>query len=294
MSARPQPAPGKPRPVSPPKKPLPAGAWECHCHVFGPFSKFPVIDERRYEPVEAPVELYLKMLDTVGFENGVIVHASAKGHDMRNVADALTRRPGKLVGVAVPAPDATEKDFALLHEQGFRGIRVTETGMHAGRSPGTLYFDDMQRMAPLLRQFGWHAQVWGKCGLIMENAALIAATGVPVVFDHMGTPDAALGAGDAAFQSFVAFLKSGDYWVKSTPLRFSKAAPDYPDARPFFETLLRAIPDRILFGADWPYLSLDDDPPNVGKMVDLLDSWVGDDTLREKIFVANPVAFYRR
>jgi 2-pyrone-4,6-dicarboxylate lactonase len=294
MSARPQPPARPPRPVSRPKVPLPAGAWECHCHVFGPFSRFPVIDDRRYEPPEAPVESYLAMLDTVGFENGVIVHASAKGHDMRNVADALARRPGRLVGVAVPPSDADEKTIAALHEQGFRGIRFTETGMHAGRSPGTLYFDDLARLAPIMRQFGWHAQVWGRCDLIMASAAVVDATGLPVVFDHLGTPDAARGPDDAVFRSFLAWIATGDYWVKTTPVRVSKAAPDYPDARPIYEALLRAVPDRLLFGADWPYISLDDAPPDVGHMVDLLDSWTGDETLRRRIFVDNPVAFYRR
>jgi len=294
MSERPQPQPGRKRPVSRPRIPLPPGAWDCHAHVFGPFDRFPVIAERRYEPPHAPAEDYLAMLDTVGFEHGVIVHASAKGFEMANVADALARRPERLTGIAVPSPNAGDADFRKLHEQGFRGVRVTESGRHAGRSPGTLYFDDLPRIAPRLKEMGWHLQIWGRCDLVMDNSATLAGYGLPLMFDHLGFVDATQGVDGAAFQRFLDWLPTGDFWVKSTPIRVSKTAPDYPDVRPFYEALLRAVPDRIVFGSDWPYLSLDDAPPDAGKLVDLLDSWTQDESLRRKIFVDNPKAFYRR
>jgi 2-pyrone-4,6-dicarboxylate lactonase len=294
MSDRPQPGPGPKRPVSRPQQPLPAGAWDCHAHVFGPFDRFPVIAERRYEPPLAPAEVYFAMLDTIGFENGVIVHASAKGFEMANVADALAHRPNRLIGIAVPSPDAGDAEFRGLHDQGFRGVRVTENGNHAGRSPGTIYFDDLARIAPRLKEMGWHAQIWGRCDLVMENARALAGYGLPLMFDHLGFVDAARGVEGEAFQRFLAWLPTADIWVKSTPVRISKTAPDYPEARPFYEALLRAAPDRLVFGSDWPYLSLDDAPPDAGHLVDLIDSWTKDEGLRRKIFVDNPQAFYRR
>lgn len=294
MSERPQPKPGQKRPVSAPRRRLPPGSWDCHAHVFGPFEKFPVIAERRYEPPLAPAEDYLEMLDTVGFQNGVVVHASAKGFDMRNVADALVRRPDRLIGVAVVAPDTGEREFERLHAQGFRAVRFTESGRHAGRSPGTLYFDDLARLAPKLKALGWHAQVWGRCDLVMAKRAELASYGIPVMFDHLGFPEAAKGLEGSGFRDFLAWLTTGDFWVKTTPIRVAKSAPDYLEVRPFYEALLKAVPDRVVFGSDWPYLSLDDNPPDVGRLIDLLDDWTGDETLRRKIFVDNPVAFYRR
>ncbi|MBF9233851.1 amidohydrolase family protein [Microvirga alba] len=294
MNEKPQPQSGTKRPVSPPRIPLPVGAWDCHAHVFGPFDKFPVLAERRYDPPLAPAEDYLAMLDTVGFENGVIVHASAKGFDMSNVADALARRADRLIGVAVVSRDADDAEFEKLHQQGFRAVRFTENGGHVGRSPGTLYFDDLDKMAPKLRELGWHAQVWGRCDLIMGNSAALANYDIPIMFDHLGYAETEKGVGDTTFQSFLEWLPAGDFWVKTTPIRISKAAPDYPEAKPFYEALLKAVPDRIVFGSDWPYLSLDESPPDVGHLIDLLDEWTGDETLRQKIFVDNPLAFYRR
>jgi hypothetical protein len=33
---------------SPPKRALPAGAWDCHTHIFGPYERFPLAAERSY------------------------------------------------------------------------------------------------------------------------------------------------------------------------------------------------------------------------------------------------------
>ncbi len=290
MTDRPQPQPGPRRPVSTPTRALPTGAWDCHAHVFGPFDKFPVIAERRYEPPLASAEDYLNMLDTVGFAHGVVVHASAKGFNMANVADTLARAPGRLIGVAV-TPNAEEMD--LLHAQGFRAQRFTEAGRHAGRSPGTLYFDDLLRLAPKIRELGWHAQIWGRCDLVMDRAKELAALDIPLVFDHLGYPEAQKGAEDPTWRAFVDWLQTGDFWVKTTPIRVGKLH-DWSDAKPFYQSLLKAIPDRTLFGSDWPFLSLDNNLPNPANIIDTLDAWTGDETLWRKMMVDNPRALYLR
>ncbi|NDA45905.1 MAG: metal-dependent hydrolase [Alphaproteobacteria bacterium] len=289
-SQRPQPQDGPRRPVSAPQKPLPPGAWDCHAHVFGPFDKFPVIDERRYEPPLASAEDYLAMLDQVGFANGVVVHASAKGFNMANVADTLRRAPERLVGVAV-TPNADELD--ALHQQGFRALRFTEAGRHAGRSPGTLYFDDLMRLAQKIRNLKWHAQIWGRCDLVMDRAKELSALDIPIVFDHLGYPDAQKGAKDPIWLSFVDWLKTGDYWVKTTPIRVGKLS-DWSDAKPFYHSLLEAIPDRVIFGSDWPFLSLDNNLPNPATIINTLESWTRDETLWHKMMVDNPRSLYRR
>ncbi len=62
-----------PREPSPPKIPLPAGACDTHAHVFGPVARFPYTPDRSYTPPDAPLEKYLKMLDTLGFARGALV-----------------------------------------------------------------------------------------------------------------------------------------------------------------------------------------------------------------------------
>ena len=80
-----------PREVSRPKVPLPPDACDTHAHVFGPADRFPYADDRSYTPPDAPLEKYLGMLDTLGFERGVLVQGSAHGRDNAAMLDALKR-----------------------------------------------------------------------------------------------------------------------------------------------------------------------------------------------------------
>ena len=66
---------------SPPALALPQQAWDTHAHVFGPFDRFPLAADCRYQPPDAPAEAHRAMLDTAGFAHGVLVHPSANGYD---------------------------------------------------------------------------------------------------------------------------------------------------------------------------------------------------------------------
>ncbi len=282
------------RPVSKPARPLPPGAWDAHSHVFGPFDRFPLPGERRYDPPFGPTEHYLAMLDRVGFERGVSVHASAYHLDLGCTADLIDRAKGRVYGTAVVPRTATETELRAVKSRGFQGIRFTSNGRTTTESPGTLLLEDLLVMAPRLKAAGLHAEVWAKCELTVAAADGLIACDLPIVFDHLGFFDASRGVNDAVFQSFLRMLPKGNFWVKLTPVRVSTNWPDYDDARPFHQAIVAAIPDRVVFGSDWPYISLDKNPPDVGHMVDLFDKWTPDAALRQKVFVDNPKALYDR
>jgi 2-pyrone-4,6-dicarboxylate lactonase len=277
---------------SAPRTPLPAGAWDCHSHVFGPFETYPPLETRRYDPPLSTGEQYLAMLDTVGFARGVIVHPSAYGYDMACTAHAIGLAPQRLYGTCVVDPETGEAELEALHAQGFRAVRFTVTGARVRQYAGSLDFDDLDRLAPAMRALGFHVQVWATCAEIVKAADRLAACGMPVVFDHMGYFDLAAGTGDATFRSYLDLLRSGDFWIKTTPIRLTKTDPTFETVRPFHDLLLEAVPERALFGSDWPYLSLDANRPDTGKLVDLFDAWTPDPALRAKVFVDNPNRLY--
>src|SRR5262249_42545622 len=77
---------------------LPQGACDCHCHVFGPAARFPYAELRSYTPDDAPLAVYLALLDRLGFDRGVLVQLGAYGRDNRAMLDALARAPVRLRG----------------------------------------------------------------------------------------------------------------------------------------------------------------------------------------------------
>ncbi len=283
------------RGASAPRRPLPPGAWDCHTHVFGPFERYPLMADARYRPPLAPKEMHTAVLTGAGLNRSVVVHASANGFDNSAVVDAVAAAPGRLLAVAV-VPESTGSDeFAKLHAAGVRGLRYTETGAQLSQTKvaGILGLADLRRMLPLLKQLGWHAQIWAKCQHLVSASGWLSDCGVPVVLDHMGAFDVNEGLNSADFIGLKNLLNARNIWVKLTSTRITKLRwSDCSDVRPFHDALLEHAPDRMIWGSDWPYIGMDADLPNIGAQIDLFDSWVADETLRSQVFVENARRLY--
>jgi 2-pyrone-4,6-dicarboxylate lactonase len=191
-------------------------------------------------------------------------------------------------------PSITDRELEQLDADGFRAVRVTETGARARSYSGSIDFNDLRQLAPRLKALGWHAQVWANCELSVAAAPDLQSYGIPIVFDHMGYFDPKAGVNNPVFQSFLSMLGDGDHWTKMTPIRLTKDDSSYEIIRPFHDALLKAAPDRALFASDWPFISMAEDPGRTRWLVDLFDRWTPDRTLRDKIFVENPSRLYRR
>jgi len=280
------------RPVTPPRLPLPAGAWDCHAHVFGPWDRFPLLPDRRWSPPLSPAEDYLAMLDTVGFARGVTVQSWVNGFDNGGTTSPVRLAPRRVRGVAVVKADWPDAEFRRLHEDGIRAVRFTETGRPSPPGAGTLKLPELRGLLPRLREMGWQAHIWAKAADTLAAADWLAEAGLPVVLDHMGYFDVARGADDPEFKQLLRLARDAGFWVKLTPVRVTQQPGAYADVRPFHEAWLEALPDRAIFGSDWPYISLDDAPPDAGKLVDLFDAWTPDAALRHKVFVANPARLF--
>lgn len=280
-----------PRPVSKPMKPLPTGAWDCHAHVFGPYDRYPLMENPPYQPPLSPCSDYLNMLDTAGFARGVLVHPSANAWDNSTTLDAVQTNWPRLRGVAVLPANVSDSELQRHDRGGLRGVRITDHG-HASGKPGTLAMTDIETLAPRFREIGWHFQIWATQALIAEYFEKLKATRVPVIFDHMAFCDVGRGVDDAGFKRFLSMMKDSNFWIKLTPGRVSKAYPDFDEVRPFHDAYVENLPDRVVFGSDWAFIGNDATLPDVGKMVDLFDRWTPDAALRSKIFVSNPDKFY--
>jgi predicted TIM-barrel fold metal-dependent hydrolase len=283
-----------PREVTPPKVPLPPNACDTHAHVFGPSARFPYADDRSYTPPDAPLEKYLGMLDALGFARGVLVQGSAHGHDNSAMLDALARQRDRLRGVAVADAHLAREELAKWNRLGVRGLRFN----HFFRG-GQLHYRGgvplgaAQTLAPVMKEFGWHLQLWIDVRDLPDTIPLLKSFNLPVVIDHMGRTDARAGTATPGFQSLLRAVGEGWCWAKlSGAHRLSSSAPDYPDARPFHEALVRANPDRLVWGGDWPHPRVEGEMPDAGHLLSLFQMWTPDQAVRHKILVSNPARLY--
>ena len=283
-------------PVAAPRRPAiapPPGAWDTHAHIFGPAERFPFAAGRGYTPPDAPVEKYLALLDHLGFAHGVIVQGNAHGYDNRVVRDALERYPRRFRGVAITDTRTAPAALRDWHRLGLRGLRfhLFSTAGKPGYVRG-VGLDVFEAFRPVMRELGLAMQIWCDWRLLPDVAATLRdiSREVPVVIDHMLNIPAARGIDDPCFQALVRLVGEGHAYTKlSAPYRLSDKFPDYPDARPFHDALVRANPERLLWGTDWPHPSIDAAVmPDDGHLVDLFQAWTPDAKMRQLILVETP------
>jgi len=287
------PVPNPRRPALPP----PSGAWDTHAHVFGPAGKFPFAPGRGYTPPPAPAEKYIALLDRLGFARGVIVQGNAHGYDNSVVLDALDRQGPRVRGVAITDTRVAPATLRDWHRRGMRGLRF-HVFSDAGR-PGYVRgvsLDVFETFRPVMRELGWVMQVWCDWRVLPDLGGKLReiAAELPVVIDHMLNIPAARGTGDPAFQTLLRLVGEGHVHAKlSAPYRLSETFPDYPDARDFHDALVRANPERLIWGTDWPHPQIAAGlMPDDGHLVDLFNEWTPDARHRRRILVDTPARLF--
>jgi predicted TIM-barrel fold metal-dependent hydrolase len=272
----------------------PSGAFDCHTHVFGPFDRFPLADDRAYTPGPAGVAQLRTQLDALGVEHVVLVQPSPYGSDNSCLVDALSQLGPRARGVAVIEPGATDAELGDLHRAGVRGIRVNLHSRGSGRPIGELLPAAGERVAPL----GWHVQVFTDAETLLDAAATIARMPVPVVIDHLGL----LPGPGRALDGMCELLQEQHVWIKLSAPERATDDPDGPEAAAVARALLAAAPDRTVWASDWPHTDGRDrrDPLAVEPFrevddraaLDRLWRWCADERAWQAVLADNPGRLY--
>jgi predicted TIM-barrel fold metal-dependent hydrolase len=291
------------QPATPVNFEIPAGACDCHTHIHGDPERFPFFAGRVYTPELASPEEMSALHKALHMERVVIVTPSVYGTNNAATLFGMKARGATARGVAVIDDKTPETDLDAMHQAGIRGIRLNlATGGVNDPAVGRPRF---QAAVDRVKARGWHIQLFTSLSMVSAIKDLVTASPVPVVFDHFGGAQAALGLEQPGFSDLVDLVHSGKAYVKiSGAYRASKLAPDYPDAAPLARALIAANSDRIVWGTDWPHpdsvtpagkqptdvtplLQIDD-----GRLLNQLPVWAPEAAMRKKILVDNPVRLY--
>ncbi len=278
------PNPSKPRFVPP------AGAVDAHCHVFGPEAVFPYAPERKYTPCDAPKEKLFALRDFLGFSRNVIVQATCHGSDNRALVDALENSGGKARGVAVVSLEVAPGELQALDRAGVRGIRFNFLPRLVDATPKEAFLG----LAERVKSLGWHTVVYFEMPMLEAMTPFLQALPTTIVLDHMSVPNAAKGVDDPLFRRYLDLVaKDPKIWVKVTcPERISAKGPPYDDVVPFARALVERIPDRVLWGTDWPHPNMTTHMPNDGALVDMIPRFAPDPAQRKALLIDNPMRLY--
>lgn len=276
---------------SPSTSPLPAGACNAHCHVFGPRAQFPYAADAPFVPeVDAPREALYALNDRLGLQRCVVVQSTCHGLDNAVTEHAVAGRPQDYRGIALLPLDVADAELDRLDAAGFRGVRFNFMG-HLGQAAPV---DGVMALAGRLVRLGWHLQVHGSPQTVLVDLAPAwRRSPVPVVIDHIGRIDAGEGADGAHFRALCVLMEQPQLWVKLSGCdRISRSGAPYADALPLARRLLQAHGDRVLWGNDWPHPNHHAVPDDV-QLADLIGEIAALPADRQRLLVDNPQRLYR-
>ena len=279
----PHPDPHPPRAFTPPPN-----ACDAHCHVFGPARRFPFAPNRAYTPPDAGVEAFQSLQHRLGLSRAVLVQASCHGTDNAALVDALARGQGRYAGVAMVDESFALDDLRRLHDAGVRGARFNFV-RHLGGGDFGAFERIAERVAPL----GWHMVVHLDAKDLPDTAGILRRLPCPFVIDHMARVRATDGLDQAPFQALLELMADERAWVKVCGAERVSADghPPYGDVVSYARALIAAAPDRVLWGTDWPHPNVRHMPDD-GDLVDLLAEFAPDESIRNRLLVANPEHLY--
>lgn len=282
---------------------MPAGATDCHVHVFGPGDTYPWSPTRVYTPGDASIESLEAHQKALGLSRVVIVHPSPYGTDNSCTIDAIARLGHKARGVAVIDPATiTDDELTALHKGGMRGARANLST--AGVVDPNAAWKTLSAIRDRIKPLGWHLQTFTNLSVIDALADRLPTLGVTLVVDHIGGAKAALGPKQPGFDVLLKLVGEGKSYVKLSGAYRVSTAPDFADVAPLARALIAANPDRMLWGSDWPhpgganrtgallaeiepYHAIDD-----GAALDRLHGWADGVALAKRILVDNPARLY--
>ena len=273
-----------------PARTLPPLACDSHMHIFD--TRFAPSPHWKRTPPDASVAAYRLLQQRLDTQRTVVVTPSTYGTDNACTLDALDQFGDSARGVAVVAHDVGDAELDRLHARRVRGLRVNfVTPQSWGETtPGML--TTLARKVARLE--GWHIQVFMHPEQIVALEGVLAALPVPLVVDHLGRIDPAEGPAGAAYGALRRLLDGGNTWVKLSGayMRSTVHGPSYADTLPLGRALVQAVPERLVWGSDWPHTTEAPGTVNDADLVDLLQAWAGTDAAMDRILVDNPARLY--
>ncbi|WP_343504211.1 amidohydrolase family protein [Alloyangia pacifica] len=264
-------------------------ACDSHLHIYD--SRFPAARGATV-PKGLTLEDYLAARAAYGTKRAVLVQAKVFGTDNACLVDALHRLEGDGRGVAVVDPALPDAELEALHAAGVRGLRFSLWNpSNAVARP-----EDIRTLAARVAPLGWHLQLHLHAEQTLAAADVLKGLACPVVFDHMGRiPQRPEPQDHPAFGLIAGLAREGRAWVKlSGPYLNRREGPEGAwDALALARAWIAAVPDRLVWGSDWPHITEQPTPPAPATIAATLTEWCdGDAALIDRIARQTPARLY--
>ena len=173
---------------------------------------------------------------------------------------------------------------------GIRGIRFSLSDP----SSRAVTPEMVEPLAKRVADLGWHVQFNVDGEMIDELASILRRLPTPMVFDHLAHPPLPASIDHSSHKIVRELIDKGRTWVKlSGAYSNSKVGPPaYPESTKIAQAFVKAAPERLVWGSDWPHPGVTTVKPDDALLFDLLAEWAPEEAVRNRILVTNPEALY--
>lgn len=265
--------------------PAEAPVVDCHSHIFT--AAVPLVATAWHKPAveEASAEQYLAILDAHGVTFGVVAAASIFGFNNDYTLEACRRHRRLRTTVIIP-PDTPLSAMQAMARDGAVGVRFQWRNV---RDVPDLASTEYRAFLRRIAEVGWHVHLHDDSARLPNYLDALEASGVKLVVDHFGRPDAQRGVSCPGFQRVLRSIATGRTWVKLSA-SFRLASPQL--AVEAADALLRhAGPERLVWGSDWPFVAFEA-ATDYGQAVASLERLVPDAAARRRIGCETPLQLY--
>lgn len=201
--------------------------------------------------------------------------------------------------VSIDPKTTSDSDIDEMHALGVRGIRINLKSTSQKKSQEELVAI-LRSYVQRIHRLKWAIQLHIGLADIEKIADEIPDLGVPVVIDHLATPDETLAPRlQPGYTQFMDLLSKKHIWVKLSGIyRFS----ELPELDNYVQEILRIAPTQVVWASDWPHTAGVAANPqgdrqalqeyrkiDVAAFIAQCKEWCKEDEiLIQKIFVDNP------
>lgn len=262
---------------------VPDGACDCHHHIYDP--RFPYLPTQAKRG-PATVADYRRFQRRMKTSRDVIVLPSAYGTNN----DPLLFFEGQMGDVtrsiAVMHADVSDMELKDLDAVGVRGVRI-----QFGRNfSGFFKREEILPIAKRVATMGWHVQFHMPGPLLAELEPVLLSLPTTVVIDHLGH---ASNVQQPQYKTVRKLLDTGHGWVKLSGVEMdSKVGPPlYSDTAAIMHDYIRAAPERVVWGSNWPFPG-ENPRPDIVTLLNVLAAQAGSTKMIHQILVENPEKLY--
>ncbi len=261
---------------------------------------FPFAQDHGFRPKKATLEDLLRFEEPLGIAHVCLVAISVYGTDNNLLLQSLSHLKGKgRAVVSIDPKTISDQDLDRMHALGVRGIRINLKSTSQNKSKKELV-TTIRSYVRRIHRFKWAIQLHIGLADIEKIASEVPKLGVPVVIDHLATPEKTLAPRlQPGYADFMDLLSKKQVWVKLSGIyRFA----ELPEVDSYVREILRIAPTQVVWASDWPHTGGVAANPqgdrqalqeyrefDVPGFIAQCKEWCGEDeALIQSIFVDNP------